>query len=171
MFLICIIFNNHSHSYNYTFIYPSPFAEACLLVSSSLLSSAREEPTSGAEPRIEVGPDLQQADALPNDLCRTLQMSYAAPLGCAIKMCYNNICQMPLREKYIRDSIHKHCNTFLALSRKILRNIQASLSAVFTFVSFLLCSRNLDLLAPAPSCFHYLRSANMNILNTWRRAK
>jgi hypothetical protein len=41
-FLMFIIFNNHSH--NHTFIHPSSFAEACLLVSSSLLRSAREEP-------------------------------------------------------------------------------------------------------------------------------
>jgi hypothetical protein len=51
--------------YNHTFIHPSPFAEARLLVFSSLLRSAREGPPQGAEPRIELEPALQQADTLP----------------------------------------------------------------------------------------------------------
>jgi hypothetical protein len=39
-----------------SFIHPSPFAEASLLVSSSLLLSPREESPWGAEPRIELWP-------------------------------------------------------------------------------------------------------------------
>jgi hypothetical protein len=53
-------------------IHPSPFAKARLLVSSSLLRSAREEPPCDAEQRIELGPALQQVDALPTELRRTL---------------------------------------------------------------------------------------------------
>ncbi len=45
---------------------------SCLLVSSSLLRSAKEEPPSGAEPRMELGPALQQADELPTELRRNL---------------------------------------------------------------------------------------------------
>ncbi len=59
--------------YNHTFIHPSPFAEACLLVSSSLIRSARGEPPWGAEPRIELWHALQQADTLPTELRRTLK--------------------------------------------------------------------------------------------------
>jgi hypothetical protein len=64
--------------YNHTFIHPSSFAEA-----SSLLRSAREELLWGAEPRIELGPALQKADASPTaklhptELRRT-QLSYDA---------------------------------------------------------------------------------------------
>ncbi len=82
LFLFFVNFNNHSHS---AIIHPSPFAVARLLVSSSLLRSAREKPPWGAEPRIELGPALQQADALPTELRRTLTelrgtlLSYAAP--------------------------------------------------------------------------------------------
>jgi hypothetical protein len=49
------------------FINPSPFT-------SSLLLSAREEPLWGAEPRIDLGPFLQQAGALPTELRHTLQI-------------------------------------------------------------------------------------------------
>ncbi len=38
--------------------------------SSSLISSVNK-PLSGAKPRIDLGPALQQADALPSELCRT----------------------------------------------------------------------------------------------------
>ncbi len=58
--------------YNLTFINPSPSAEACLLVSLTLLRSATEEPPWGDETRIELGPALQQADALPIELLRPL---------------------------------------------------------------------------------------------------
>jgi len=37
-----------------------------------------EKPPWGAEPRFELGPALQQADALPSELRRTL-VSYVAP--------------------------------------------------------------------------------------------
>jgi hypothetical protein len=55
------------HTLQPSFIHPSRFAEACLLVSSSLLRSAREEPPWGAEPRIKLWPALQQPDALPTE--------------------------------------------------------------------------------------------------------
>jgi hypothetical protein len=71
LFFIYIFFNSFIQ-YNHTFIHPSPFAEARLLVSSSLLHSAREEPPWGAEPKIELRPALEQADALPTELRRTL---------------------------------------------------------------------------------------------------
>ncbi len=64
LFLLFIIFEQSFTQYNDTCIHPSPFAEARLLVSSSLLCSAREEPLWGAEPRLELGPALQQADAV-----------------------------------------------------------------------------------------------------------
>ncbi len=71
LFFILIIYNNHSHST--TYIHSSfTIRRACLLVSSSLLRSAREEPPWDAEPRIELGPATQQADALPTELRRNL---------------------------------------------------------------------------------------------------
>jgi hypothetical protein len=55
--------------YNHTFFLSSSFAEARLHVSSSLFRSAREV-SMGAEPRIELGLVLQQADATlhPNNI-------------------------------------------------------------------------------------------------------
>jgi hypothetical protein len=45
LFLIFIIFNSHTgHAVHHTFIHHSPFAEASLLVSSSLLRLQQEEP-------------------------------------------------------------------------------------------------------------------------------
>ncbi len=56
------------HSITITFIqyiYPSPFAGASLyLLIACKLSGKTEKPPCGAEPRIEPGPALQQADAL-----------------------------------------------------------------------------------------------------------
>ncbi len=63
-----------SHSYN-TFIRRHSLRP--LSISSSLVCSVGEPPC-GAEPRIELGPALQQADALPTELRRTI-LSYAAP--------------------------------------------------------------------------------------------
>ena len=61
--LFKIYYFQHSFfHYNHTFIHPSPFAEARLLVSSSLVSSARGT-SRGAEPRLELGPAVQQAPA------------------------------------------------------------------------------------------------------------
>ncbi len=53
-----------SHSFNT--IYPSPFAEASLHFLIACMLSG-ETPPCGAEPRIELGPALQQADALPTE--------------------------------------------------------------------------------------------------------
>ncbi len=63
------------------FFHPSSFAKPLLLVSSSLLRSAREEPPRDAKPRIELGPTLRNTNWLRRtltDLRRTL-LSYAAP--------------------------------------------------------------------------------------------
>jgi hypothetical protein len=70
-----------SHLYN-TFIHRHSLRP--LSISSSLVCSVGEPPC-GAEPRIELGPALQQADALPNEPRRTIaneprramQMSHA----------------------------------------------------------------------------------------------
>ncbi len=66
-FLTFIIFTTHSHSTTHIH---SSFAirrglSSCILI-------AREEPPWDAEPRIELGPALQQADALPTELRRIL---------------------------------------------------------------------------------------------------
>ena len=70
--LTFIIFIDQSHStiiHSFILHYS---AEACFFVSSSLLRSARDEPPCGAEPGIELGPALQQADTLSTELRRTL---------------------------------------------------------------------------------------------------
>jgi hypothetical protein len=51
-------------------ICPSPFAEVSLHLFIALKLSGK--PPCGAEPRIELGPALQQADALPTEQRRTL---------------------------------------------------------------------------------------------------
>ncbi len=53
------------------YIHPSPFAEASLHFLIALVLSG-EKPPCGAEPRIELGPALQQADALPIEPRRTM---------------------------------------------------------------------------------------------------
>ncbi len=67
------------------YIYPSPFAEASLHFLIACLLSG-ETPPWAAEARIELGPALQQADALPTEPRRTLnwatphiQLSHAPP--------------------------------------------------------------------------------------------
>ncbi len=52
------------------YIHPSPFAEASLQFLIALVLSG-EKPPCGAEPRIELGPALQQADVLPTEPRRT----------------------------------------------------------------------------------------------------
>ncbi len=59
-----------------SYIHPSPLAEASLHFLIALVLSG-EKPPCGAEPRIELGPAFQQADALPTEPRRT--MSHAAP--------------------------------------------------------------------------------------------
>jgi hypothetical protein len=66
----------HTFIHSITFvqyIYPSPFAEASLHFLIACLLSG-ETPPCGAEPRIELGPALQQADALPTEPCRTINL-------------------------------------------------------------------------------------------------
>ncbi len=65
-FLSFIFYNIH------TFIYPSPFAEASLHFLIACLLSG-ETPPCGAEPRIELGPALQQAGTLPSEPRRTIR--------------------------------------------------------------------------------------------------
>ncbi len=54
------------HSFCLFFIYPSAFAKASLHFLIACLLSG-EKPPCGAEPRIEFGPALQQADELPTE--------------------------------------------------------------------------------------------------------
>jgi hypothetical protein len=55
------------------YIHPSPFAEASLHFLIALVLSG-EKPPCGAEPRIELGPAFQQADALPTEPRRTIKI-------------------------------------------------------------------------------------------------
>ncbi len=73
LFFIFFIFIQ-SHSYNTFIRHHSP---GSLSMSSSLVAQW-EKPPCGAELRIELGPALQQADALPTEPRRTIK-SHAAP--------------------------------------------------------------------------------------------
>jgi hypothetical protein len=69
LFIFHIFYGMHTFIHSITFIqyiYPSPFAEASLHFFIACLLSG-EKPPCGAEPRIELGPALQQADALPTE--------------------------------------------------------------------------------------------------------
>jgi hypothetical protein len=82
LFLNFIIFNNNS---NGTILHSSFLIRQGLffLVSSSLLRSPRQKPPWGDEPRIELGPALQQADSLPTEPRHTLifeNCSFFSPL-------------------------------------------------------------------------------------------
>jgi hypothetical protein len=75
LFLFIFIFYNiHTYIHTITFIqyiYPSPFAEASLHFFIACVAQWGEPPC-GAEPRIELGPALQQADALPTEPRHTI---------------------------------------------------------------------------------------------------
>jgi hypothetical protein len=85
--LFFIFYNIHTFIHSITFIqyiYPSPFAEVSLHFLIACLLSG-ETPPCGAKPRIELGPALQQADALPTEPRgtiaepgRTIKLSHAA---------------------------------------------------------------------------------------------
>ena len=81
----CLFFkfyNIHRYVHSITFIqyiYPSAFAGP-LSISSSLVSSV-EKPLCGAEPRIELWPTLQQADALQIDPRRIRYDLYGSWFG------------------------------------------------------------------------------------------
>jgi hypothetical protein len=88
LFLFIFIFY-HIHTFIQSqYIHPSPFAEASLHFFIAL-SAQWGKPPCGAEPRIELGPALQQADALPTEPRRTInwatphhcQLSHAAPFA------------------------------------------------------------------------------------------
>ncbi len=84
LFLFIFIFLTYihsfilSHSYN-TFIH-RPFAQAFLYFLIACLLSG-EKPPCGAEPRVELGPALQQADALPTEPRRTIVNLTSADLS------------------------------------------------------------------------------------------
>jgi hypothetical protein len=74
LFIFDIFYTIHTFIHSITFIqyiYPSPFAEASLHFLIACLLSG-ETPPCGAKPRIELGPALQQADALPTEPRRTI---------------------------------------------------------------------------------------------------
>jgi hypothetical protein len=75
LFIYFVIFNtcipNRIHTM-IPYIHPFPFAEASLHFLIALVLSG-DKPPFGAEPRIELGPALQQADALPIEPRRTIK--------------------------------------------------------------------------------------------------
>ena len=74
LFIYFFLFNTCIPNHIYTMIpdiHPSPFAEASLHFLIALVLSG-EKPLCGAEPRIELGPAFQQADALPTEPRRTI---------------------------------------------------------------------------------------------------
>jgi hypothetical protein len=80
LFLFIFIFLRYTYIHLITFIQyicPSPFAEVSLHLFIALKLSGKEPPC-GAEPRIELGLALQQADALSTEQRRTIP-SNAAP--------------------------------------------------------------------------------------------
>jgi hypothetical protein len=75
--LFFIFYNIHtfiqSHSTFIQYIYPSSVAEASLHFLIACMLSG-ETPPFGAEPRIELGPALQQADGPPTEPRRTIKL-------------------------------------------------------------------------------------------------
>jgi hypothetical protein len=64
LFIFCILRFTYIHLITFIqYIYPSPFAEVYLHI--FIAGSSVGKPPCGAEPKIELGPALQQADALP----------------------------------------------------------------------------------------------------------
>jgi hypothetical protein len=100
--LFCLFFIfYHIHTF-IQYIYPSPFAEASLhFLIACMLSGGT--PPCGAEPRIELGPALQQADACRNKhsksffYSRNLSSSYARQL-------------VHLGPNSVRSVLYKHVN-------------------------------------------------------------
>jgi hypothetical protein len=72
LFLFIFIFYNIHTFIQSQYIHPSPFAEASLHVFIAF-SAQWGKPPCGAEPRIELGPALQQADALPTEPRHTIK--------------------------------------------------------------------------------------------------
>jgi hypothetical protein len=69
----------HIHTFIQSqYIHPSPFAEASLHFFIAL-SAQWGKPPCSAEPRIELGPALQQADALPTEPRRTIISRFITP--------------------------------------------------------------------------------------------
>jgi hypothetical protein len=79
LFILYILAHAFSPSIRFIqYIHPSPFAEVPLHLLIAGQLSGKNLPAWGAEPRIELGSALQQADALTSELRRTL-LSYAEP--------------------------------------------------------------------------------------------
>jgi hypothetical protein len=73
LFIFHIFFITYMHSFNHIFtIHLSVSIRWGLSPSPHRLKAQWEDPPSGAEPRIELGPALQQADALPTEPHRTI---------------------------------------------------------------------------------------------------
>jgi hypothetical protein len=89
LFLFIFIFYSITYIHIFIqsqYIHPSPFAEASLhFLIACMLSGDNLPVACGAEPRIELRPALQQADALPTEPRRTITeprrtiLSHAAP--------------------------------------------------------------------------------------------
>ncbi len=80
LIFIFFFYNIHSFIHSITFIQYIYHLHSLgpLFISSSLESSVEENGAeSGAEPRIELGPALQQADALPTEPRRTILVFFA----------------------------------------------------------------------------------------------
>jgi hypothetical protein len=71
LFIFNIVHNIHSLNHIYT-IHLSVAIRWGLSPSPHRLKAQWEDPPCGAEPRIELGPALQQADALPTEPRRTI---------------------------------------------------------------------------------------------------
>ncbi len=80
--LFFIFYNIHTYIHTITFIRRHSLRP--LSISSSLVCSVGKPPC-GAEPRIELGPALQQADALPTELRRTITVLVG--FGRATRLC------------------------------------------------------------------------------------
>ncbi len=105
LFLTFIIFNIHSFN---TFFYPSSFAEALLLASSSLFRSAREA-SMGC-----------QVDALPTELRRTLNELYADPIF-NLETCQWRWQKNP--DSFLQQHIHWHKNSMFTICCKTDHNV------------------------------------------------
>jgi hypothetical protein len=77
LFFVFITYSTDIHSITFIqSIYPSPFAGDFLHLLIAFFKLSGKNPPCGTEPRIELGPALQQADALPTKPRRTLHILY-----------------------------------------------------------------------------------------------
>jgi hypothetical protein len=85
LFLTFYFFNNHSYSNIHAFILHH-LTRSIFLYLLTLLSATEASTPQGAEPIIEFGPALQQADALPIELRRTLRINHIMVSNNVIKV-------------------------------------------------------------------------------------